>query len=38
MRRLVFYALVASAGFGISALTVLSVLFLMAVIPHGGIF
>ena len=38
MRRWLFYALVAAAGFGVSAVTVYSVFFLAAVIPHGGIF
>lgn len=38
MRRLIFYALVAAVGLGIGAGTVFTVLFLMAVIPHGGIF
>ncbi len=38
MRRLVFYGLVAIAGLGVGAGTVFTALFLMAAIPHGGIF
>lgn len=37
-RKLLFYALVAAVGFGVTGVVVFQVAFLAAVIPHGGLF
>ncbi len=37
-RKLLFYALVAALGFGVTGVLVFQVAFLASVIPHGGIF
>jgi hypothetical protein len=38
MKKVLFYLLVCSAGFGIGLGVVFSVAFVAAVIPHAGVF
>ncbi len=37
-RKLLFLGIVAAVTFGVVAVVVLSIFFMAAVIPHGGIF